>query len=80
MNGDVRELYQEVLLDHGRRPRNRRRPELIDRKIEGHNPLCGDSITLYLAVNDGVISDASFEGGGCAISTASAPEPAASTS
>jgi nitrogen fixation NifU-like protein len=72
MNTDVRELYQEVLLDHGRRPRNQRRPERIDRRVEGDNPLCGDNITLYLAVEDGVISDASFEGEGCAISTASA--------
>lgn len=72
MNTDVRELYQEVLLDHGRRPRNRRRPEHIDRCVEGDNPLCGDNITLYLEVRDGVISDASFEGEGCAISTASA--------
>jgi nitrogen fixation NifU-like protein len=72
MNTDVRELYQEVLLDHGRRPRNRRRPDRIDRRVEGDNPLCGDNITLYLEVEDGVISDASFEGEGCAISTASA--------
>jgi nitrogen fixation NifU-like protein len=72
MNADVRELYQEVLLDHGRRPRNRRRPEQVDRRVEGDNPLCGDNITLYLAVEDGIISDASFEGEGCAISTASA--------
>jgi len=72
MNTDVRELYQEVLLDHGKRPRNRRRPDRVDRRIEGDNPLCGDNITLYLAVEDGVISDASFEGEGCAISTASA--------
>jgi nitrogen fixation NifU-like protein len=72
MNTEVRELYQEVLLDHGKRPRNRRRPDRVDRRVEGDNPLCGDNITLYLAVEDGVISDASFEGEGCAISTASA--------
>jgi nitrogen fixation NifU-like protein len=72
MSSDVRQLYQEVLLDHGKRPRNLRRPERIDRKVEGHNPLCGDSLTLYLTLDNGVIADASFEGKGCTISTASA--------
>jgi nitrogen fixation NifU-like protein len=72
MNTDVRELYQEVLLDHGKRPRNHRRPERIDREIEGHNPLCGDHLILYITVDDGIISDVSFQGDGCAISTASA--------
>lgn len=72
MNTDVRELYQEVLLDHGKRPRNMRRPQSIDRQVEGHNPLCGDHLILYLTVDDGVIADVSFQGDGCAISTASA--------
>ena len=65
------DLYQEVILDHNRRPRNFRIIER-GRKAEGFNPLCGDRVTVYLRVEDGVISDVSFQGSGCAISKASA--------
>jgi nitrogen fixation NifU-like protein len=69
---ELRELYQEVIFDHNRHPRNFGRPEGANRKAEGYNPLCGDRVTVYLRVEDGVIRDAAFEGSGCAISTASA--------
>ena len=69
---DLRDLYQEVILDHNRRPRNFRAIENADRHAEGYNPLCGDRLSLYLKVEDDVIRDASFEGSGCAISKASA--------
>lgn len=69
---DLRELYQETILDHYRQPRNFGRLNTANRKAVGFNPLCGDKLTLYLQVEDGVIRDASFEGDGCAISTASA--------
>ncbi len=73
MFDDLRDLYQEVILDHGRHPRNLRRPDDANRQARGNNPLCGDKFTVYLRVNDdGVIEDAAFEGEGCAISTASA--------
>lgn len=68
---DLRDLYQEVIFDHNRNPRNFRVMENANRKVEGFNPLCGDRLTLYLNVEDGVIKDASFQGSGCAISTAS---------
>ena len=71
MMSDLQELYQEVILDHNRRPRNFR--ALDDaRKAEGYNPLCGDRLTVYLRVDDGVIKEATFQGSGCAISKASA--------
>jgi len=69
---DLRDLYQELILDHYKRPRNRRRMEPVDRHAEGYNPLCGDRINVYLKMTDGVVRDVSFEGSGCAISTASA--------
>lgn len=69
---DLRDLYQEVILDHGKRPRNFRRPEGANHSADGHNPLCGDRLTVYVAVEDGVIVDVGFQGTGCAISTASA--------
>lgn len=69
---DLRELYQEVILDHNRRPHNFRRMEDANRHAEGYNPLCGDRLSLFLNVADGVIKDASFQGSGCAISRASA--------
>lgn len=73
MNDDLHALYQELVLDHGRRPRNFGPLEGANREAEGFNPLCGDQLKLYLAVDDGdVIRDARFEGKGCAISTASA--------
>ncbi|HYE36049.1 Fe-S cluster assembly sulfur transfer protein SufU [Methylocaldum sp.] len=72
MLDQIRDLYQEVVFDHNRNPRNFRVMEDANRKIEGFNPLCGDRITLYVKVNGGVIEDVSFQGSGCAISTASA--------
>jgi nitrogen fixation NifU-like protein len=69
---DLRDLYQEVIFDHYRRPRNRHGLPDANHKAEGYNPLCGDRITLYLRVEDGVVKEASFEGEGCAIATASA--------
>ncbi len=69
---DLRDLYQEVILDHYRKPRNFGPLADADRKAEGFNPLCGDRLTLYVKLKDDVITDASFEGSGCAISTASA--------
>ena len=72
MLDQIRELYQEVVFDHNRNPRNFRTIEDADRKIEGFNPLCGDKITLFLKMNGNRIEDVSFQGSGCAISTASA--------
>jgi len=69
---DLRELYQEIILDHGRAPRNHRRPEGCNHEAHGDNPLCGDRITIYLTMADGVVRDVGFEGKGCAISMASA--------
>ncbi|HSU81785.1 MAG TPA: SUF system NifU family Fe-S cluster assembly protein [Thermoanaerobaculia bacterium] len=69
---DLRDLYQEVILDHNRRPRNFGPLPAANRRAEGHNPLCGDRVTVYLEVEGGRIRDVSFEGAGCAISTASA--------
>ena len=69
---DLRELYQEVILDHNKRPRNFRALEPPSQKAEGFNPLCGDRITVYLRLNGDRIEDLSFEGSGCAISKASA--------
>jgi nitrogen fixation NifU-like protein len=68
----VDELYQEIILDHSKRPRNCRSMEDANRKAEGYNPLCGDRLNLFLKVENGVVQDASFVGSGCAISTASA--------
>ena len=68
---DLRELYQQLILDHNRKPRNRR-PLDTKLRAEGHNPFCGDRVTIYIRIEDGRISDVSFEGEGCAISTASA--------
>jgi nitrogen fixation NifU-like protein len=69
---DVDDLYQDVVLDHSRRPRNFKPIEDADRSQEGFNPLCGDRITVYMTLDGEVISDVSFEGSGCAISKASA--------
>lgn len=70
---DLRDLYQEVIFDHNRNPRNYGVLEDANRKAEGFNPLCGDQLTVYMLVNDdGIIEKVSFEGQGCAISTASA--------
>ena len=73
MLDDLRDLYQEVIFDHNRNPRNFRAMDDADRQIDGFNPLCGDRLTLFIKISDGgVISEASFQGQGCAISTASA--------
>jgi nitrogen fixation NifU-like protein len=69
---DLKDLYHEIIVDHNRRPRNFRRLENANRMSEGYNPLCGDKLKLYLLVENGIIEDLSFEGSGCAISTASA--------
>lgn len=70
---ELRDLYQEVIFDHNRTPRNFHKLAGANRQAEGFNPLCGDQLTVYLKVDDrGVIEDVSFEGRGCAISTASA--------
>ena len=69
---DLHELYQEVIMDHNRRPRNSQVLEGADMKAEGYNPLCGDQITLYLNVEDGTIEDVGIQASGCAISKASA--------
>jgi nitrogen fixation NifU-like protein len=69
---DLSDLYQEVILDHNRRPRNYGALADADRQAHGHNPLCGDRLTVYLRVDGDVIRDVQFEGSGCAISKASA--------
>lgn len=69
---ELRELYQEVIMDHNKRPRNFRKLHGATCSLEGYNPLCGDRITLYLDLEDDVIRDVAFEGAGCAISKASA--------
>ncbi len=68
---DLRDLYQEVILDHTKHPRNRGKLTHCNHTADGFNPLCGDKVTLYLDVEQNVIKDLSFEGSGCAISTAS---------
>ncbi len=72
MFDDLTELYQQVILDHSKSPRNFHKLEGANRTAQGHNPLCGDNITLYLALEGEVIKDISFQGSGCAISKASA--------
>lgn len=73
MLDDLRELYQEVILDHGKNPRNFRHPPDANREAHGDNPMCGDQLVVYLKVGDhGLIEDVAFQGKGCAISTASA--------
>ncbi|MFV0663046.1 Fe-S cluster assembly sulfur transfer protein SufU [Denitromonas sp.] len=72
MDGNLRELYQEVIFDHNRQPRNFHDMPEADHHADGHNPLCGDQLTVYLRINGDVIDDVSFVGHGCAISTASA--------
>jgi nitrogen fixation NifU-like protein len=69
---DLRELYQEIILDHGRHPRNFRAIEHPTHLAHGHNPLCGDRVTVFLTVEGDKIADVSFQGRGCAISTAAA--------
>jgi nitrogen fixation NifU-like protein len=69
---DLRELYQELIIDHSKRPRNFKVLETADRKLEGYNPLCGDKVTVFLELGDDRVKNVSFQGSGCAISTASA--------
>jgi len=69
---ELDELYQEVILDHNKSPRNFREMTHANRKAEGYNPLCGDHVTVFVQLEDGVIRDISFQGSGCAISKASA--------
>lgn len=68
----MRELYQETILDHNRRPRNFHKLEGANRVAEGYNPLCGDKLTIYLKIENNAVKDISFQGSGCAISMASA--------
>ena len=72
MSEDLRDLYQEVILDHNKRPRNFVRPADTNAQADGFNPLCGDKVTVFLKVEGGVVRDLGFQGAGCAISTASA--------
>ncbi|HEY3302847.1 MAG TPA: SUF system NifU family Fe-S cluster assembly protein [Candidatus Binatia bacterium] len=69
---DLRDLYQELILDHNKRPRNFKKLEDANRTAEGYNPLCGDKVKIYARLEDGRVKDVSFEGSGCAISKASA--------
>ena len=69
---ELRDLYQEVILDHSKRPRNYRKQDDASNHAKGYNPLCGDKITVFLKLDGDVIQDVSFQGAGCAISTASA--------
>ncbi len=69
---ELDDLYQELILDHNKRPRNRGKLEAHNGRAEGFNPLCGDHVTVYLNLKDNVVTEVTFEGSGCAISTASA--------
>ena len=70
---NLKELYQEIILDHGKNPRNLRKTENFNKDAKGHNPLCGDKVHIYLKLNESKkVEDISFEGSGCAISMASA--------
>ena len=69
---DLGELYQEIILEHSKAPRNYRKPATVNQEADGYNPLCGDRCTVYLDVEDGAIKDIGFQGSGCAISRASA--------
>ncbi len=68
---ELDEIYQEVVMDHNRRPRNFRKPEGVYQSVEGYNPFCGDRYTIYVKLEDGLIADIGFHGAGCAISKAS---------
>jgi len=69
---ELRDLYQEVILDHSKKPRNFRIPAAVTHEAHGRNPLCGDTFTVFVDVESGTIKDIGFQGHGCAISTASA--------
>jgi nitrogen fixation NifU-like protein len=72
LDPELRELYQQVILDHNKSPRNFKKLETANRTAEGYNPLCGDKIDIYLDVENKIVKDISFQGSGCAISKASA--------
>ena len=72
MSTELSDLYQQVILDHNKKPRNFKRLETANRIAEGHNPLCGDQLTVYMELDEDVVKDVSFEGSGCAISKAAA--------
>jgi nitrogen fixation protein NifU and related proteins len=72
MMDSLRELYQDVILDHHRKPRNRREMPEASAKASGYNPLCGDRVSVFVKIEDDVLEDVSFVGSGCAISQASA--------
>jgi nitrogen fixation NifU-like protein len=72
MKSDLRDLYQETILDHSKRPRNFREMPEATGQAQGFNPLCGDKATVFVRLEDGVVRDVSFKGAGCSISTASA--------
>ena len=67
----MKDLYQEVILDHNKQPRNCYVMDCANKSADGHNPLCGDTVKVYLRIEDGIISEISFQGAGCAICTAS---------
>jgi len=69
---ELSELYQQVILDHNKKPRNFRKPETANHSAEGYNPLCGDQLTVYLDLENDLVKDVGFEGSGCAISKAAA--------
>jgi nitrogen fixation protein NifU and related proteins len=72
MMSDLRDLYQEVILDHHKKPRNFHKLQQANRQADGYNPLCGDKLSVYIQIEDGIVKDIGFVGTGCAISTASA--------
>jgi nitrogen fixation protein NifU and related proteins len=69
---ELSELYQQVILDHNKKPRNFRKLENANHSAEGYNPLCGDQLTVYLDLENGAVKEIAFEGSGCAISKAAA--------
>jgi len=71
-SADLRDLYQQVIMDHNKKPRNFHEMSEANHMAHGNNPLCGDALVVYVKLNDGVIEDLSFQGSGCAISVASA--------
>jgi len=71
VNDELKDLYQEIIIEHSKRPRNYR-PQESARSAHGYNPLCGDQVEIFVKMNDGLVEDVSFQGSGCAISTASA--------
>lgn len=72
MSSELRDLYQEVILDHNKQPRNYRALDAPARRADGHNPLCGDRVTIFVRINGDRIEEVAFQGSGCAISKASA--------